>query len=165
MTTQFVYDTLIVRIGDESDSAYPVEVVAHNGLQVFPGGLIKRDGRILPWVPTDSAEEDGRRLTDWFLADAQTAKAWEKACAQNPRRRIFLQIGSAAPELHSLPWELLGGIDVSRPNESLSANESTPFSRLLVNEEPPGRAMTCADPRPGRDCQSRGSTSIQSLPD
>lgn len=111
-----------------------------NNSQAFQGGYLRAD--ILPWIPGSSAAEDGVRLFSWFFADAQFQRAWERIRGQTEYRRVRLRIDEAAPELHTISWELLRDLQTEQIVHTLAANQATPFSRYLAGNWSPGKAIT-----------------------
>ncbi len=121
---------LQIRLFPRQGNSYPVEL-ALGGLYEYPRGQMT--AALLPWVPTGDPTADGRRLFETLLADPPLHDAWLQAKARAPRRRLRLWIDRDAPELHTLPWELL------HDGESyLSASANTPFSRFLALNAPLG---------------------------
>ena len=107
----------------QEDNGYPVEITL-GGQQEFPRGFLAED--IVPWQSGGDLVEDGQHLFDALFADNTLRSAWAEARGQCPQRRIRLRIDPTAPELHTLPWELLQENQVM-----LSASGTTPFSRYL----------------------------------
>ncbi len=114
---------LEIRVLQEREAGYPVEITL-DMQQEFPRGYLPAD--ILPWQATGDFIEDGKKLFAALFSDANLREAWAEARGQAQQRRIRLRIDSTAPELHTLPWELLQENQVM-----LSANGATPFSRYL----------------------------------
>jgi len=129
------YADLEIRILEQQPEGYPVEITFNNEQQ-FPRGFL--DPAFLPWTPGISASEDGERLLNWLLADPSLKSSWAEVRGQHPQRRIRLRIDAAAPELHTLPWELLRDpVDGGAPQD-LAAASATPFSRYLAGRWQPG---------------------------
>ena len=124
---------LEIRLLRRWPEGYPVEITL-SGQQEFPRGYLSAD--ILPWSTADPAT-DGQRLFDQLMTDAQVRSAWAEARGQAPRRRIRLRIDADAPELHTLPWELLQDNALT-----LAAGSETPFSRYLPIALPWGGEIT-----------------------
>lgn len=123
-----------IRIRAKQDIGYPVELTVQTPTndQEFEGGHLT--DTLLPWVPTDSAEQDGERLFDWLLHHDSVKKAWAQIRGQSPNRRVRLRIDAAAPELHAIPWELLRDSSPSSPSQTLAADSHVPFSRYLAGQ-------------------------------
>ncbi len=94
----------------------------------------------MPWTPTPTPEEDGRRLFAWLFGDAALRTAWAEVRGAHPQRRIRLRIDAEAPQLHALPWEMMRAPE-DDTNLPLAAGSSTPFSRYLAGPWDPGAAI------------------------
>jgi len=129
------YADLEIRILSRQEQGYPVEITVNNE-QEFPRGHLDPD--LLPWVPTAVPAEDGERLFRRLFADDALKTAWAEVRGQHPQRRIRLRIDAAAPELHSLPWELLREADQGAVAQDVAAATATPFSRYLAGKWQPG---------------------------
>jgi hypothetical protein len=139
MSTRSSYADLQIRILGKTTVGYPVELTL-DWLQDLQSGVL--DASILPWVPSTDVAADGERLFRWLTADPKLAAAWAEARGRRPNRRIRLRIDDAAPELHTLPWELLRDPgDKAVVPQFLAADDATPFSRHLVGRSPPGRPI------------------------
>ncbi len=136
-STQFT--TLEIRILKQEDAGYPIELTL-DGSQEFQGGYLSPE--ILPWVPGVSPTEDGTRLFDALLSDDQLKQAWAEIRGRNAQRQIRLRIDKTAPELHSIPWELLHDTSPGQPAQTLAADATTPFSRYLAGQWPPGQPIS-----------------------
>ena len=112
-----------IRIVQRREEGYPVEITL-DGEQGFQRGYMTAD--VLPWVPSGDLVTDGQQLFQTLFADRALYSAWAEARGQSPKRRIRLEIDTAAAELHALPWELL-----QEENVVLAAHTNTPFSRYL----------------------------------
>ena len=119
-----------VRIFRCEKEGYPVEITLGDG-QNFPRGYLDAD--LADWSSSGDLAVDGQWLFAALTADANLRNAWSRCCGQAPRRRIRLRIDPDAPELHSLPWELL-----QEDGVWLSASAHTPFSRYLPGASPYG---------------------------
>jgi hypothetical protein len=126
---------LEIRILALQDEGYPVEIT-FSGEQEFPRGYLKAN--VMPWVPTTSPTYDGERLFELLFSAEELRAAWAKVCGQSPRRRIRLRIDDSAPELHTIPWELLRDASPGVVPRTLAADTDTPFSRYLASERRPG---------------------------
>jgi len=123
MPQKLTYADLEIRILEQQEEGYPVEITLNNE-QEFPRGVLQPD--FLPWVPSASPTEDGEQLFEWLFADDRLKTAWAEVCGQAPQRRIRLRIDATAAELHAVSWELL-----QKGPVMLSAQTDTPFSRYL----------------------------------
>lgn len=126
---------LEIRILEQQPQGYPVEITFNNEQQ-FPRGYL--DPSFLPWVASPSAAEDGERLFSWLLADDALKVTWAEVRGQQPQRRIRLRIDATAPELHTIPWELLRDLADGSTPQDLAAASATPFSRYLAGRWQPG---------------------------
>jgi formylglycine-generating enzyme required for sulfatase activity len=113
------------------DDAYPVEITLDNG-EEFAGCL---SANVCARSPSGDHAKDGQKLFDTLFEDKNPHAAWHQAKSRSSQRRIRLRID--APELHSLPWELL-----REGNITLSAGDDTPFSRYLAVPEQWGDAVS-----------------------
>jgi len=132
---QETYTDLEIRILPRQDEGYPVEIT-FSGEQEFPRGYLEPD--ILPWVPSGSPTKDGERFFELLLANDELKKAWAQASGQSAQRRIRLRIDGSAPELHTIPWELLRDASPGISPHTLAADTATPFSRYLAGQWRPG---------------------------
>jgi hypothetical protein len=132
---QETYADLEIRIREKEDEGYPVEMRLNNEQEFEPGTL---DPGFLPWVPSASPGENGRRLFDWLFADDRLKTAWAEVRGSSPRRRVRLRIDASAPELHALPWELLREEGEGGVPQDLAAATATPFSRYMAGRWQPG---------------------------
>jgi formylglycine-generating enzyme required for sulfatase activity len=127
-----IYADLEIRILARETPGYPVEISVP-GEQEFPRGYLRPE--FLPWVPSASPGDDGRRLFNWLLADDRLKKAWAEARGRHPQRRVRLRLDPTAPELHTLPWELLREAGDETAPQDLAAGVATPFSRYLAGRQ------------------------------
>jgi hypothetical protein len=132
---QFLDLEIHIHPSDDRVAAYPVEITLGSG-QEFQGHL---STTILPWTSTGDPVQDGKKLFADLFADQPLRTAWDHALGQSPQRRIRLRIATTAPELHTIPWELLYPDDASQA--PLAANADTPFSRYLAVSKPWGGAV------------------------
>lgn len=121
--------TVEIRLYPQQDEGYPLELTV-NHEQQFERGYLSADS--LPWVASGSPETDGRKLFDWLLADPVISYAWAEIRGHYPQRRLLWRIDAAAPELHTIPWELLREAAADGSAKFLAATDSTPFSRYLA---------------------------------
>jgi hypothetical protein len=135
MPPRKTYADLEIRILEEQDQGYPVEITL-NSEREFPRGYLQPD--FLPWVPSTSPAADGQRLFDWFFADDRLKTAWAEVRGQQPQHRLRLRIDAAAPELHAIPWELLRDPGDDGAPQDLAATSAIPFSRYLAGKWQPG---------------------------
>jgi hypothetical protein len=127
---------LEIRILKLEAKGYPVEMTLNSDRQFERGYL---DSSLLPWVPTASPQADGERLFRRLFKDDCLKSAWAEVRGNHFQRRIRLRIDTGAPELHTVPWELLrdpGEADL--PPVDLAAAVATPFSRYLAGRWHPG---------------------------
>lgn len=118
---QFV--DLEIRIFARTENGYPVELTL-GGQQEFPRGYLP--DAILPWITSGDPKTDGEKLFASLFADPALREAWAECRGRASRRRIRLRVDTLAPELHTLPWELL-----QEDGVLLTAGPDTPFSRYL----------------------------------
>lgn len=130
------YADLNIRLRGREAQGYPIDV-AFEGRPAYPYGHLPAD--VTPWVPGIFPAEDGERLLASLLADERLKTDWAAARGRNPRRRIRLGIDASAPELHTIPWELLRDASPGRPAQTLAADEDTPFARYLAGRWEPER--------------------------
>lgn len=123
------YADVKIRILPREEQGYPIEITLGDRQQ-YPRGHLAPD--FLPWVPGVSPTDDGQRLFEWLLADPNFSVAWAEARGGHRRRRIRLRIDEGAPELHTLPWELMRDPTGGTGPEDLAADGDTPFSRYLA---------------------------------
>ena len=118
---------------DENAAGYPVEITL-DGQQEFPRGYLPGD--LLPWVTNGDLTADGYRLFAMLMADPMLRSAWAEARGRSAQRRIRLWIDVNAPELHTIPWELL------REGDAMIASQAaTPFLRYLPVPHPWGSTV------------------------
>lgn len=126
--------SLEIHIFQLEDERYPVEIRVDSE-QVFSGGYLTP--AVLPWV-RDLPANESQRLTEWFFADDRLKTAWAEVRGQQPQRRLRVRIDASAPELHTIPWELLRD---AGDGQFLAAAPDTPFSRYLAGEWDPGEPV------------------------
>ena len=116
-----------IRILPREENGYPVEieVTTETGEQQYPRGYAAADYPTLSSGASDT--QQGQRLWQWLLTDPNLQLAWAKLSGQYPQRRIRLRLDAAAPELHSIPWEL-----IHDGSSQLAASTNTAFSRYLA---------------------------------
>jgi WD40 repeat protein len=135
--TQPTYADLEIRILDRQAAGYPVELTVAG--RQLPRGFLDPDALPLPWTAGADPATDGERLLRWLLADPAVKEAWDRANGLDGYCRVRLRIDAAAPELHTVSWELLrrpAGPGVAA--HDLAASDKTPFSRFLALPSPPG---------------------------
>ncbi len=118
---------LEIRISPLRDEGYPVEVTLNRD-QVYIGGYLPPD--IIPWTSSGDTIQDGQQLFQaLFASGSPQQKAWTAArqASEGKECRVRLHIEIGAPELHTVPWELLWTAE----DALLSANANTPFARFL----------------------------------
>jgi hypothetical protein len=103
--SQPTYADLEIRILDHQAAGYPVELAVAD--RQLPRGFLDPAALPLPWVHSADPAADGERLLRWLLADPAVKEAWDRANGLDGYCRVRLRIDAAAPELHTMPWELL----------------------------------------------------------
>lgn len=132
-----IYADVEIRILPREEKGYPVEIqiTTETGEQQLPRGYV--DAAALPTLSASATDsQQGQRLWQWFLNDETLRGNWLTLSGQYPQRRIRLRLDDAAPELHTLAWELLH--DGTTP---LAAGSNTPFSRYLAGNWRPQPAI------------------------
>lgn len=129
------YADVEIRILERQEQGYPVEITVDNERE-FPRGFL--DPAFLPWQANEDRAGDGERLFNWLFADDKLKIAWAETRSARPQRRIRLRIDATAPELHTIPWELLQEAQVDQIPVMLAAAVATPFSRYLAGTWQPG---------------------------
>ncbi len=125
-----------IRILERTKRGYPVEITLDGERQFSRGYLASAE---LLRVPSVSPQVDGERLFNCLFGDSQLKVAWNQARVLYPQFRIRLRIDAEAPELHSVPWELLRDPGAGlRPPQDLAASPASPFSRYLAGPWQPG---------------------------
>jgi hypothetical protein len=132
MSVQRTYADLEIHIGKLEERGYPVEMTVNNALE-FRRGYLDRD--VLDWSMETGAswEERGQRLFERLLSDERVKAAWSEVRGKYPLRRIRLNLDVDAPELHTIPWELLREEIEGDLAINLAAADATPFSRYLTS--------------------------------
>ncbi len=125
------YSDLEIRLLGLQAEGYPVEIT-FSGEQEFPRGYLAPD--IIPWNPGVFPAKNGEHLFESLFADKSLKTAWANVRGQNPFLRIRLRIDAAAPELHTIPWELLRDKCSHEIPVSLAVDFHTPFSRYLAGQ-------------------------------
>lgn len=115
-----------IRAFKREANGYPVEITVMDGGPFWRGYL---DPHFLPFVPSASPEEDGQRLFRWLTADDEVRTGWTELRGRYPRRRVRLRIDHTAPELHTIPWEILQDTSPGYPVQMVAADQATPFCR------------------------------------
>ncbi len=131
-------EDLEIRILALEDEGYPVEIT-FSGEREFPRGYL--DPGVLAWLAQASPAAEGEQLFDRLFHDDRLKSAWAEARGLSRRRRLRLRIDESAPELHSLPWELLRDAGSGGAAADLAANVETPFSRYLAGRWRRGRPV------------------------
>ncbi len=124
---------LEIRIFPRQERGYPVEMTLDDQFE-FPLGYL--GGEVIPWISSGDLVADGERLFEWLLSDDALRDAWNRTLGRSQKRRIRLRLDAAAPELHTLPWELMRA-----DRRMISASADTPFSRYLAVPEPWGESV------------------------
>jgi len=122
-----------IRIFPETETGYPVELTINQDQQ-YSGGYLPAN--ILEQFDGISDKERGQQLFNFLFNHPKTMKAWAEIAGQSPQRQIRLRIDEQAPELQTLPWELLYDTHL------LAADSRTPFSRYLAMAHRPLPTLT-----------------------
>lgn len=139
MPINVLYTDVEIRILELQQRGYPVELTLDGERQLARGFL---DPSRLPWIAQDVPADDGEALFRWLFADEPLKLAWAQIASLDHPRRIRLRIDAEAPELHTMPWELLRQpAAAAAPPLDLAADAATPFSRYLALPGAPGRAI------------------------
>ena len=128
------FTDLEIRILPRQVEGYPIELTLNRELEYRRGFIAPS---LVPWVEGDDPKADGERLFACLVADDRIKAAWAEVRGRAPQRRLRLRLDAAAPELHTVPWELLrdpGGDTV----QDIGASAATPFSRYLAGQWQPG---------------------------
>lgn len=128
------YAHLEIRIFKCEADGYPVELTLLDSQQQFRRGILSAD--ILTWRPEAELSKAGESLFSHLFADKELMKAWALIKGQAPRCRMSLRIDEDAPELHSIPWELLQDPDQGYSVGPLAADADSPFARFLGGNWP-----------------------------
>ncbi len=105
------------------EAGYPIQITVAPD-RVFVGDYL--DPNLIPWASSGDPDRDGQRLYDALFAGDTVKEAWAIASATDQPLRVRLYLDILAPELHTIPWELL------KVGENyISTNANTPFSRFL----------------------------------
>lgn len=133
------YADLEIRILDQQDGHYPVEITydGERGRQEFGRGFL--DPAQQPQIDWNAPQPTGEKLFAWLFSSDKPKEAWTTARAANVTPRIRLRIDAAATALHTLPWEMLR--NPGPPAEDLAAMAAMPFSRYLAGEELQGKPI------------------------
>ncbi len=143
MRKSFRYADVEIRILAPQGDAYPVEITLNSEQEYGLGSLSATEGHAEGrqskqlFVPSADPIADGERLFAWLFADDRLRAAWGEIRGSHPWRRVRLRIDPEAPELHTVPWELLRDVDAA-PAYGLAVAEATPFSRYLAGKWQPG---------------------------
>jgi len=125
---------LEIRLMKEEKQGYPIEITL-NKQEEWPRHYISPD--ILEWQASSNVEESGQQLFE-LLINPEIQPVWAKVAGRYPQRRIRLRIDETAPELHTIPWELLREQNEGQPPQTIAAMDSTPFSRYIAGQGPIG---------------------------
>lgn len=149
-----MYSDLEIRILEKRERGYPVEVTFEE--QVFHSGYLTLEAASWRFDdPPKKAKEAGEELFEMLFADRNLREAWASAAGRTPHRRVRLRIDHTAPELQTLPWELLRDVTVGEESSALAADRNTPFSRYspvarrpreLLNKPPVKMLVAIANP-------------------
>jgi hypothetical protein len=132
-----VYADLEIYIMPKTAKGYPVQI--RNEGREFPKGYLSPE--IETWLVSKNPERDGEQLYQMLLADGALRDAWVESRGRNANRRIRFRIDEDAPELHTLPWEILREKTVGVITKTVAADSRTPFSRYLAGPWEPGQAV------------------------
>ncbi|MEM7030825.1 MAG: CHAT domain-containing protein [Chloroflexota bacterium] len=136
MAQQTAFTDLEIRILKKETAGYPVEMTL-NHEQQFERGYLTPRPKDESWQTILDPVVSGQELLDWFLTDGTLKENWGRVRARRPHR-IRLRIDREAPELHSIPWELLQESQDGGLSLNLAQNAETPFSRYLAGTWYPG---------------------------
>lgn len=128
------YSDIVIRLGSPQADGYPIEVAFDGRYQSY--GRLPLE--VASWIAESDPRRHGERLFQALVADERLKADWAAAGGHSARRRIRLEIAKDAPELHTIPWELLREVSPDRPPQTLAADEDTPFSRRLPSRWKPG---------------------------
>lgn len=132
-----VYADLEIYMMPKTVKGYPVQI--RNEGREFPKGYLAPE--IEHWLAGQNPERDGEQLYQMLLADSAIREAWVESRGRNANRRIRLRIDEDAPELHTLPWEILREKTAGVITKTVAADSRTPFSRYLAGPWEPGQAV------------------------
>ena len=132
-----VYADLEIYMMPKAAKGYPVQI--RNEGREFPKGYLAPE--IEHWLAGQNPERDGEQLYQMLLADSAIRDAWVESRGRNANRRIRLRIDEDAPELHTLPWEILREKTAGVITKTVAADSRTPFSRYLAGPWEPGQAV------------------------
>jgi len=124
---------LEVTLRRQSPDGYRVQFTLDDD-QTFPAAPLS--SAVLPWLGAAVARDEAERLRAWFYADPRVREAWTAIRERSPQLRVRLHLNTDAPELHTLPWELLCTPEVGAAENFLAAAGDTPFSRYLATGGP-----------------------------
>ncbi|MBN1877779.1 MAG: CHAT domain-containing protein [Anaerolineae bacterium] len=119
------FTDLQLRIFAREADTYPVELTVAGGQH--SRGALTAD--VLPWTSGPNPTAEGQRLFVAVFADRALCDTWVAARTAFSQRRVRLWLD--APELHTLPWELLHD-----GHTFLAAGGATPFSRYVPTDAP-----------------------------
>jgi CHAT domain-containing protein len=124
--------SLEIRLFAQQGKAYPVEMTLAATQQVFRGQV---SADVAAWTPSGDSRTDGQALFETLFTSAALLRGWGVAHGgQSKQVRVQLRID--APELHTLPWELLRD-----DRDLLAAAADSPFSRYLAVSRTWGQAI------------------------
>ena len=136
--TPHTYADLEIRILKREPAGYPVELSLDNQ-RMFRGGFVTAD--IANWTPPRLDAEAGRELFNLLVQDDLVCSAWDLIRGARPQRRIRLSIDSSAPELFTVPWELMQEVGEGDIGVNLAASDATPFSRFIALSQEYGEPL------------------------
>lgn len=128
------YPDIAIRLASRQTGGYPIEVAFDGRPQAY--GYLPLD--VASSTTYSDPQRYGEQLFQALTADDRLKADWAAAWGHSRRRRIRLEIDANAPELHTIPWELLRDISPGRAPQTLAADEDTPFSRYLPSRWQPG---------------------------
>lgn len=129
MSAEFTYTDLEIRISERQAQGYPVDITLNREAE-FPRSYLAPE--IVPWLGGISPQEDGQKLFAALFGTESGQRTWAEICGRASARRIRLRIDDTAPELHTIPWELICETATDGPPADLAASSATPFSRYLA---------------------------------
>jgi len=120
-----------IRLLARQGNVYPIEMTLAATQQVFRGQV---SADLTAWTPGGDSRADGQALFEALFASADLMRGW--GVAHGKAQQVRVQLRLDAPELHTLPWELLRD-----DQDLLAADADSPFSRYLAVSREWGQAI------------------------